>query len=261
MTATFVNAFRSEWLKRKRSFASALIIGGSLFTPAIIVMVRLLHRQTLPRLYGGADFWVNLWRSSWESMSVFFLPLAAILATSLMTQLELKSNTWKQVHALPVSTAVIYLAKLAVVLVMLAEFLILFTAGIYAAGMLPYALVPGVPHPRGSFLALPLLRENALYFAACLPIIAAQYLIAVRMQNVLVPIGIGFMAWVAALASVSSRFAVYWPYGYTIIQYIRDKPKGAHLAAYTNLHWVSLIAFVVVTAIGYALFVTRAEKG
>ena len=31
------------------------------------------------------------------------------------------------------------------------------TIGIYAAAMIPYALVPGVPHPKGTFLALPLL--------------------------------------------------------------------------------------------------------
>ena len=260
MTA-FVHAFQGEWLKRKRSFASSMVLAGSLFTPAIVAAVRLIHYRGLPALYAADGFWTKMWQSCWESMAVFFLPLGAILATSLITQIEFKSNAWKQVHALPVSTAVIFLSKLAVILVMLVQFLILFNAGIYLSGMLPYWLVPGVPRPKGSFSSLPLLRENALYFVDCLPIVAAQYLMALRSQNVLVPIGIGFMAWVGALAAVSSKVAVWWPYSYTIVHYVKDKPKGVHLAAYTGLPWLGVTSFVLLTIVSYVLFVTKHEKG
>ncbi len=261
MTVSYVDVFHGEWLKRKRSFASLFVIGGSLFTPAIVAAVRLLNHRGLPRIYAADSFWQNMWRACWESMAVFFLPLAAILATSLITQIEFRSNAWKQVHTLPVSAAAIFLAKLGVILVLMVQFLLLFNAGIYVSAMIPALLVPGVPYPKGSFLSLPLLRENALYFVDCLPIVGAQYLMALRSNNVLVPIGIGFMAWVGALAAVSSRFAIWWPYGYTIVHYLQDKPKGAHLAAYTQLHWLAAIAFVVLTVVSYVLFVTRSEKG
>jgi hypothetical protein len=257
----FTHVFHSEWLKRKRSFASSLVLGGSLFTPVIIIVARLIRPRGLPALYAMDGFWPSLWRSSWESMAVFFLPLGAILATSLITQIEFKSNAWKQVHTLPVSTAAIFLSKLGVILVMLVQFLLLFNAGIYLSGMVPYVLVPGVPHPKGSFASLPLLRENAQYFLACLPIVAAQYLMALRSHNVLIPIGIGFMAWVGALAAVSSKLAVWWPYGYTIVHYLRGTPKGAHFAAYGGLHWLALIFFLLLTALSYLLFVSRNEKG
>jgi lantibiotic transport system permease protein len=257
----FFRAFHSEWLKRKRSFASTLVIGGSLFTPAIVAVVRLIHYRDLPALYGANAFWPNMWRSSWESMSVFFLPLGAILATSLITQIEFKSNAWKQVHTLPLSAAAIFLSKLTVILVMLVQFLLLFNAGIYVSGVLPSLVVPGVPHPKGSFFSLPLFRENALYFVHCLPIVAAQYLMALRAHNVLIPIGIGFLAWVGALAAVSSKIAIWWPYGYTIVHYLRDKPKGAHLAAYAHLHWLALGFFVLLTLVSFAMFVTKNEKG
>jgi lantibiotic transport system permease protein len=261
VTASFLYAFRGEWLKRKRSFASAMVLAGSLFTPAIVAVVRLIRHRTLPALYAADGFWPGMWRSCWESMAIFFLPLGAILATSLITQIEFKSNAWKQVHTLPVSTPVIFLSKLAVILVMLAEFLLLFSAGIYVSGMLPYLLVPGVPYPKGAFLDLPLLRENALYFLECLPIIGAQYLLALRSNNALVPIGIGFMAWVGALAAVSSKLAIWWPYSYTTIHYLRDKPKGAAFAAYTQLPWLALSAFVLLTLASYASFVMKRERG
>lgn len=260
MTA-FIHAFQSEWLKRKRSFASSMVIAGALFTPAIVAAVRLIHYRRLPALYAADAFWQGMWRDCWESMAIFFLPLGAIMATSLITQLEFKSNAWKQVHALPVSTAVIFLSKLAVILVMLAEFLLLFNLAIYASAMLPFVVVPGVPHPKGSFFSLPLLRENGLYFVDCLPIVGAQYLMALRSNNALVPIGIGFMAWVGALAAVSSKFAVWWPYAYTIVHYLMDKPKGARFASFPQFHWLAAGAFVLLTAASYVLFVTKKEKG
>jgi lantibiotic transport system permease protein len=259
--STFVYAFRSEWLKRRRSAASLLLLGGSLFTPAIIAAVRLLHYRTLPAIYSADAFWANLWHSSWESMAVFFLPMMAVLATSLVAQIEFRSNAWKQVHTLPMSAAVLFLAKLGVILVMLAQFLAMFTAGTYLSGMAPSLLVPGVPHPKGSFLSLPLLRDTSAYFVDALPIVAAQYALALRVNNVFVPLGIGFMAWVSALASASSRFAIWWPYSYTTINYIKDSPKHAALAAHTELHWLALGFFVLLTITGYILFATKKDKG
>lgn len=261
MTATFLVAFQSEWLKRRRSFASSMVIAGSLFTPAIVAVVRLFHYRGLPRLYAQDGFWQALWHDSWESMAIFFLPLGAILATSLVTQIEFKSNAWKQVHTLPMSMAVVFLAKLGVILVMLLQFLALFTAGIYLSAMIPMLLVPGVPHPKGSFAALPLLRENALYFVDCLPIIGAQYVISLRSNNALVPIGAGFMAWVAALAAVSSKHAIWWPYAYTIVHYLQGTPKGKVFAANTTFHWLAALSFALMTILGYVLFVTNKEKG
>jgi hypothetical protein len=123
LNASFVHAFQSEWLKRKRSFASSLVLAGSLFTPAIIAAVRLIRFRGLPAVYAADGFWPKMWRDSWESMAVFFLPLGAIMATSLITQIEFKSNAWKQVHALPVSLPVIFLSKLSVILLMLVQFL------------------------------------------------------------------------------------------------------------------------------------------
>lgn len=247
----FFHVLHSEWLKRRRSFASAMVLGGSMFTPVVVIVVRLVQHRALPKLYAMDAFWPQLWRSCWESMAVFFLPLGAILATSLITQIEFKSNAWKQVHTLPVSAASIFLAKLVVILIMLVQFLLLFNAGIYAAAMVPYWLVPGVPHPKGSFLALPLWRENAIYFLDTLPIVAAQYLMSLRMHNFLIPIGIGFMAWVGALAAVSSKVAGWWPYSYTILHHLRGG----------EMRWLSLAFFLLLTTVSYILFATRSEKG
>jgi len=257
----FVQAFRAEWLKRKRSYATLLVAGTSLFTPAIVMVVRLTHPHNLPALYAKADFWNAMVHACWESMAVFFLPLGAILVPSLVAQIELRGNAWKQVHTLPVGSAVIFVAKLAVILLLMAELLLLFNAGIYVSAMIPPLLLAGVPRPPGSFAPLARAAESARYFADCLPIVAAQYLMALRSNNILVPIGAGFVAWVAALAAVSSKLAVWWPYSYTIIEYLKGTPKGAHFAAAPPLPWLAAGFFVLLTIAAYFWFATSDEKG
>lgn len=109
MSRVFFHSLQSEWLKQRRSLASWMVIVGAFFTPAIIVVARLIHRDGLPGLYALEGFWQLLWRSSWESAAIFFLPIGGTLATALITQIEYKNNAWKLVHALPLSLAIVAL--------------------------------------------------------------------------------------------------------------------------------------------------------
>src|SRR3954468_24778005 len=128
---TFFHAFQSEWLKTRRSLALWMVLIGAFFTPTIIIIARLVRYTGVPALYSKEDFWDLLWRNSWESMAIFFLPLGAILSTSLIAQIEYKNNTWKQLHTLPLSYTTIFVAKLAVIVSLMAIFFVLFNIGIY----------------------------------------------------------------------------------------------------------------------------------
>ena len=98
MAGTLIYSFQSEWLKQRRSLGSWLVVVGALFTPVIVIVSRLIHHDKLPEVYAASNFWTSLWKNSWESMAVFFLPMAAILMTSLITQIEYRNNAWKQVQ-------------------------------------------------------------------------------------------------------------------------------------------------------------------
>src|SRR5215216_6690727 len=97
----FINSFQSEWLKKKRSLASWLVLVGAFFTPLIILLVRLKNYQAMPKIYAAEDFWTKLWFTTWESMTILLLPMGIILATALIVQLEYKNNAWKQLHTTP----------------------------------------------------------------------------------------------------------------------------------------------------------------
>ena len=261
MNNSLFHAFAAEWLKKKRSLASWLVLAGSLFTPAIVVVARLVRPRQLPQIYSADGFWLQLWTNSWESMAIFFLPIGAILATSLVAQIEFKNNTWKQVHALPINLGTIYFAKLAVVIVMMVQFFVLFNVAIYLSAVLPYLLVPGVPYPPRPIPYRHFLREDLLFFLDCLPIVGAQYLLSVRFKNFLVPVGVGFLAWIGALAALPWKFGYLIPYTYPMLNYLKDGPKGKAIVPDIDIHLFALGYFCLFAILGFGLFATKPEKG
>ncbi|MDI1480094.1 ABC transporter permease [Polyangium sp. y55x31] len=262
MSRVFFHSLHSEWLKQRRSLASWMVIVGAFFTPAIIIVARLIHREGLPSLYASDGFWQLLWRNSWESAAIFFLPIGGTLATTLITQIEYKNNAWKLLHTLPLSVATIYFSKLAIILLMLVQFFLLFNVGIYLSAVIPHLLVPGVPYPMGPIPHARFIGENLLFFLDCLPIVALQYAISLRFRNFLIPVGIGFMLWVGTLAALSWQWSFLIPYSYTMIEYLKEGARGKVAAPAVDIHAMAIGYFLLFTTAGYYwLFATRKEKG
>jgi len=243
------------------SLALWMVLIGGFFTPGIIIIARLVRHAGVPELYAREDFWNMLWRNSWESMAIFFLPLGAILSTSLIAQIEYKNNTWKQLHTLPLSYTTIFLAKLAVIVSLMAMFFVLFNIGIYLSAIVPYLLISGTPYPGGPMPWQSFLLDDLYYFLECLPIVALQYLLALRFKNFLVPVGLGFLFWVGAIASVSWHFGYVIPYTYTMFHYLAGAEQTRAVAPEVNIHILAAAYFVIISAVSYILYLKRAEKG
>lgn len=261
MSVAFVHAFHCEWLKKKRSLAAWLIVVGSVFTPAVVLFANLVHHDDLPQIYASEHFWTQLWTSSWESVAIFFLPMGVILATSLITQLEFRNNAWKQVHTLPLHHANLFFAKLAIIFVMLVQFLLVFNIAIYVSGVAPALLVGGVPYPPASIPYVDFLIEDALYFVDCLPIVTAQYAASLRFSNFLIPVGVGFVAWVAALSALPWQYGFAVPYTYCMYDYLKDHPGKSAIIPDADFHLWAIGYSVLFTIVGYWMFANRNEKG
>jgi hypothetical protein len=261
MTTHIASVLRTEWIKRRRSHAGWLVLGGALFTPAVIIAIRLVQHAKLPVLYANATFWASLWHSAWESMAMLLLPIAAILATCLVVQIEFRNNAWKQVFVLPLHPAWIYTAKLVVILVLMVQLLALFSVGIWLAATVPWLLVPGVPWPGDTLSPSFVFAQNLSYFIDCLPIVAAQYAIALRSRHFLVPLGAGFIAWILALGLLQWRYAYVFPYTYTMLDYLGDGPASKVFVPEVGTQPFALGWFVLFAIAGYVLFVTKPQKG
>jgi ABC-type transport system involved in multi-copper enzyme maturation permease subunit len=149
----------------------------------------------------------------------------AILVTSLIVQIEYRNNAWKQVNTLPLSLTTIYFSKLAVVLVMMAEFFILFDVAVYVSAIVPATLLGNVSYPRAHLPLGAFVADTGHYWMASLPIVVAQYVLSLRFRNFLVPVGVGFLTWVGALSALSWKGGYILPYTYTMLAYLRDDPK------------------------------------
>lgn len=164
-------------------------------------------------------------------------------------------------HALPISLTTIFSAKFGVVLIMMVQFFVLFNVAIYLSAVLPCLLVMGVAYPRAPIPFSHFLHEDALFFIDCLPIAAAQYATSLHFRNFLVPIGLGFMVWVGALASLSWKFGFVVPYTYPMLNYLKNGGSGKAIIPPVNIHLWALGYFLLFIFIGFGIFVTRREKG
>lgn len=260
MRLAFLHSFQSEWLKRRRSHAYWLVTVGAFFTPTIVTIARLVRHQGLAAAYAADSFWLTLWHNSWESMAIFFLPMAAILTTSLITQIEHRNNAWKQLHTLPLNAATLFFSKLLVVVLMLGQFLLLFDLGIWLSAVIPWALLPGVPYPSAPIPYREFLQQTGWYFLDCLPIVAFQYLISLRFRSFLLPIGVGFMTWVAALAALPWRYAAAIPYTYCMLDYLKDDASKKAAVPPFDIHAAALVYGLVFVIAGFLLFAAKRDK-
>ena len=254
----FVYCFKSEWLKKKKSLASWLVVTGAFLTPVVICISKLVRYERVAAANQAPDFWMALWKSSWESMSIFLLPLGTILATSLITQLEYKNNTWKQLHTTPQSFTTLYFAKLAVVTIMLLQFFILFNIGIWLSAAIPSLLIPGVKYPPATIPWLFFGKENLRYFMEALPIMSLQYLVSLRFKNFLVPVGVGIGIWIISISVISWKWGWLLPYTYGTYHYLQ---ASGRVVLKRPMDVYAIIYFVLFVIAGYTIYVGRKEKG
>lgn len=258
----FIRCLQSEWLKKRRSLAAWMVFVGAFFTPSIILIARLKNAHKLSAVYVADDFWIKLWNQSWESMAAFLLPIGIILAVALITQIEYKNNTWKQLHTTPQRFATIFFAKFLVILIMLGEALVLFNIGIYLSAVIPSALFSNLPYPVAPIPYRGFLTGNINIFIDCLPILALQYLISLQFKNFLVPIGAGFVIWFLGIGMLSWEYSYLLPYVHSTIDFLISSGQfGNKKIPPVSIQLLAVIYFAVITTVSYVLYVRKREKG
>lgn len=254
----FIDSLGSEWLKRKRTAAAWLVIIGGFFIPLLILIARLYESDGLAVASQNPKFWEIMYTRCWEFMGFFLLPLGVIMATSLITQLEFRNNSWKQLVTTPQSLTTIFLAKLSVILIMLLQFFLLFNIGIYLAGVVPCLFFPGVHYPAEAFPFTKFLTGSGQFFLDALPILALQYLVSLRFRNFLVPLGVGLGLYVASFIAVHWKYGYWIPYTYCYYNFL---DKRSPLPATISIQMWALGYFVGLTALSYILYISGKEKG
>jgi len=258
--AAFGRAIWSEWLKRRRSLTTWLVAGSAAFVPAIVFAARFRRIAALPAVYRDPAFWPALWVQMWESMALLMLPLSVMLLVSLITQIEDRSHGWKQLHAAPLPLPAIFLAKLTVVLFLIAQLIAAFVFGIYVAGIGPALVLASVDRP---LIAFPLLRfagRAAAFYVDVSPIVALQYLLALRFRTFLTPLGVGLALWILSIGAIRWPYSFLIPYTYASLDYLIVEYHRP-LAVPANPTVIAAGVFFVLTLVAYAVYALRRDKG
>lgn len=258
MNSSIIGCFSAEWIKKRRSFSSWLVIAGGLFVPVISVIIFIVYPKQILAVHASGHFWDMLFQKSWQMMAFMLLPMGLVLAVSLVTQLEFKNNTWKQLHASPVLFSHIYFSKLLVLLLMLLQLFLIFNAGIWISAWIPSLLISEIPYPNHAFNAGNILSMNAGYFICSLPLLALQYMISLQFRNFLVPVGAGLALIIGGLIALSWKYIYMVPSAYTALYFLQSTDSAT--SAHSLSSW-SLGYFLTFTFLGYWLYISRKVKG
>lgn len=258
MLLSFVHSFQAEWLKRKRSAASWLVIIGGFFIPLIMLLAQIFYTEKFPT--DSPTFWENLINQSWQPMALFLLPLGIILTTSLITQLEHKNNTFKQVFAAPIGFGTIFFSKLTMIFLMLIQLFVLFDLGVILSGIIPALILPSVDFPTESIPVLYLLKMNVSFFVACLPIVGLQYILGIRFRNFMVPLGIGLGLFIVSMFGLNWEYNYVIPYAYSSLTFLVALNSNFSQPP-VSISVLSTICFTVILIAGYLLYFARKERG
>ncbi|MBS0194563.1 MAG: ABC transporter permease [Proteobacteria bacterium] len=261
MSSAFLDVLRGEWLKLRRTWTVWMVVACACFTPSIVLAMRLLRYRGLTALHAAPDYWERLWHAVWESSAIFFLPMGAVLATSMVVQVEYRNHAWKQVHTLPVGTQTLYFAKLAVIVSMIALFIAVFCVASWLTAAIPALLVPGVSLPSAPIPWSIVARDSLCYFIGTLPIVALQYAVALRFSNIMAPVGMGFMLWVATLGTLSTGWGALSPYAATMVEYIASDKGSKMPPSVFDSNAEALAYFACFVMVGYAMFAGARSKG
>jgi lantibiotic transport system permease protein len=259
MAFTFLHSFRSEWLKTKRSTATWLTIIGGFFTSLIYLFAYLSnHSAIVANLRPDEKIWKTHFFRLWQTMAFFLLPMGVILASSLITQIEFKNNTWKQLHTTPQSLTTIFFSKISVILLMMLQFFILFNLGILLSGLITGLFYSDIPFLKQQIPFLFFLKVNIKFFICCLPIIAFQYLISLQFKNFLVAVGTGLVILMSSLIGLNWKYVYILPYSYCGLNFnsVASNTPPKH-----SIYLYSIEFFLLFMLISYILYLTKKEKG
>lgn len=255
----FLGIFRAEWLKKKGSIAYWMVLVGAFFVPLVHMLTYLVYPARLLILHQDTGlFWELVFQRSWHMMSIVFLPMGIVIATSMLCQLEFKNNAWKQVHAAPVHFSTLYFAKLTVVLVMLAQLILLFNVGMYLAVSIPSLFHGQIPYPAYPIAYSHFLYENLIYFYMCIPLILLQFALGLLFRNFVVPVGIGLALVVAGMAAISWKYNYLNPSLYPFLHLISSVQPEAK--TFNILNWATIYTAIFLIA-GYLGYVLNPRKG
>lgn len=212
----YVSNIKNEVIKLKSTFAFWLTIISALIFPLLFFTFYLVkHTKMVPAI--GNNPWEKFMMNQVQNSIPFLLPMFIVLITSLIIQVEHKSNGIKHLFSLPIPKWSVYFGKLSIVI-----FSIITTYIYFFLAILLFGVLLGMFHSDLGFLDFQpdyskYIRMLAMSFIASLGIVGAQFWMSFRFKNFIVPLGIGMTLVIIGLIASQASESIYFPYSYNVL--------------------------------------------
>lgn len=199
---TLLRVLHAEVLKMKRTVAWKMVV----LCPALVLAMVFFVASQAPfstlHLDGVRNEWPKLARSVLWFWTFLMMPLYITLQTAVMAGLDHSENHWKSLLARPVPRWTLYVAKLIVVMALIAASTVVLLSGIFLAGAaLPLVqpeVVFGFPIPWAKIV-----RDGLSITGLAFLALTIQYWVSLRWRSFSVAIGVGMAAAVVGFFSVA----------------------------------------------------------
>lgn len=231
---------RSEMLKMRRTASFYLAVFAALPIPAILLLNILTGGSDLNAI--SKDPMNLMFEMCMERNGVLFFPIFVILVGTLLTQVEYRNNTWKQVFAAPQTKSNVFFAKFININLLMLLFLFANLVFMLIAVVITHFYIPSLNLLNQPFDVAAVLMRIVNAYLSILALCSFQFWLSLRFRNFIAPIGIGLALWfVGVILLFTSRpvFLEYYPYSFQAYAFIQEaQPK---------------MPLIVLTSVAYAI--------
>jgi hypothetical protein len=257
---SFLISLRTEISKTKGTSAFWITVIGATFVPFVYLLLFLLNpKETIDDM--GAEPWTVFIERAWQIFCFFILPISVILLTTLVTQIEFRNNTWKQVFTSPQSIGNIFFSKYLTIQVMILSCFLLFNLLIFAVGIIADLSNPGFPFLEHKIDWQLILKINLKTYIAILAMSAIQYWLSLRFKNFVASIGIGLLFEIGVIITFAAEWEhIYkYPYAFPVLSLDSAQSEARPFLENHELNSLGYFAFFILLA--FLDMKTRKEKG
>ena len=248
---SITTSLRSEILKTKRTAALYFTLAAAAFAP-FMSMLDIILDGVEPG--NRIDIFNQLFTKKFQMTALVALPIFLILVCTLLSQIEYKNNTWKQVFTSPQTKGNVFLAKFINVQFLIAIFLITNMLLMFIAAVILHFIEPSLNVLNQPLNWSDILMVRINTYVALLAMCTIQFWLGLKFKNFIIPTAIGIALWFAGtiLVMQSIDFAAYFPHSFHAYgQFPKYDPQV------NEVGWTSLVYSMLFLLIGFFDFRKR----
>jgi len=238
--------YRADLLKFKNSKVLLIAIGAPLFLVLLFFTILLFKADKI--IGTGDNGWMWMLKELTQMGLALFFPLFIILITSMISRIEFDANAWKQIYTLPINRGSIYASKVLMTITIVAVSLISFGLFYLLFASILMAVYPAMFVFSASifgYLADVLLMSGITSLAW----VGIQFWASYRWKNMVLPIALGIVGFIAGFILFRWEHAAYVPFTYLLNT--MDALKGESFSLLNKISYLSVGYSALFILIGY----------